>query len=194
MEDIIDHATNESRLRTVSCIALTAALASVVYAANWAVQEYGIVNVGFGLEGPAGVWFAGLAFAFRDMLHELGGKLWVGLAILIGGIVSYVVSDAITLPGGNAPLAIASAGAFLMSELADFAVYTPLRQRRWVLASMSSNVVGAVVDSWLFLWLAFGTIEHWQGQVVAKVYVTIPMLLLLWWARRHRDRSQDHVA
>jgi uncharacterized PurR-regulated membrane protein YhhQ (DUF165 family) len=46
---------------------------------------------------------------------------------------------------------VASAVAFLFSELADFVVYQPLRERRWLLAVFASNVVGLVIDSILFL-------------------------------------------
>ena len=37
--------------------------------------------------------------------------------------------------------------AFLLSELADFAVYTPLAERRWLTAVVASNIVGTIVDS-----------------------------------------------
>src|ERR1039458_9725635 len=54
-----------------------------------------------------------------------------------------------------AALVIASAAAFLLSEFADFAVYTPLARRRLVLAVLASSSVGLVVDSIVFLWLGF---------------------------------------
>ena len=49
---------------------------------------------------------------------------------------------------GLAPpsLVMASAVAFLLSEFADFAVYTPLARRRLVAAVVASSVVGLVVD------------------------------------------------
>ena len=56
---------------------LTALFAGTVVAANWAVNRYGIVPVGFGLMAPAGVYFAGLAFGLRDAVHETGGRRWV---------------------------------------------------------------------------------------------------------------------
>src|SRR5499426_125506 len=72
-------------------------------------------------------------------------------AILAGAAIS----------AGLAPpsLVIASAAAFLLSEFADFAVYTPLARRRLVAAVIASSVVGLVVDSIVFLWLAFGSLE-----------------------------------
>ena len=48
--------------------------------------------------------------------------------------------------------------AFLVSELADLAVYEPIRKRGWLPAVVASNIVGICVDSALFLWLAFGSL------------------------------------
>src|SRR4029077_3405657 len=52
---------------------------------------------------------------------------------------------------GRSSFPIASATAFLLSELADFAVYTPLQRKRLVLAVVASSVVGLTVDSVVFL-------------------------------------------
>jgi len=151
-----------------------AGMVATVYAANWALNRYGIVPVGFGLYAPAGVYFAGLAFGLRDVVHDSLGRVWVLGAILVGAAVAYTVAPA---------FAVASAVAFLVSEVADFAVYEPLRQRRWVAAVVASNIVGAIVDSALFLWLAFGSLDHMTGQVVAKAYMVAPALLLVRWVR-----------
>jgi len=39
-----------------------------IFAANWAITQFGLVPVGFGLLAPAGVYFAGLAFTLRDLV------------------------------------------------------------------------------------------------------------------------------
>ena len=65
-------------------------------------------------------------------------------------------------------LALASAAAFAISELCDFAVYTPLVRRGFALAVVLSCVAGAAIDSAAFLWLAFGSLQHVAGQVVGK--------------------------
>lgn len=167
-------------------IVLFSAFVATVYGANWALGRYGIVPIGFGLHAPAGVYFAGLAFGLRDALHEAGGRRWVLAAIVTGAVLSYVIEDAVTIPGGLVPIAVASGVAFLVSELADLAVYTPLRERRWVAAVIASNVVGAVADSALFLWLAFGTLDNLAGNVVGKVYMTALALPIVYMIRRRR--------
>jgi uncharacterized PurR-regulated membrane protein YhhQ (DUF165 family) len=149
--------------------ALFAAFVGTVIAANWALGRYGIVPIGFGLAAPAGVYFAGLAFGLRDALHERGGRTWVLAAIGVGAGVSLVVEDAVTVPGGYAPIAVAS-------------------------AVVASNVVGAVIDSALFLWLAFGSLDHLVGNTVGKVYMIAVALPIVWYARRAVSRNPVHTA
>lgn len=146
-----------------------------VFAANWAITDIGMVPVGFGLLAPAGVYFAGLAFTLRDLTHEALGRRVVLLAILVGAVLSGLLSPA---------LALASGAAFLVSELADFAVYTPLRERSWLGAVALSNTVGLALDSVLFLWLAFGSLDYLPGQVVGKAWMTALAVGVLWVGRR----------
>lgn len=146
-----------------------------ILAANWALRTFGVVPIGFGLAAPAGVFFAGLAFTLRDLVQESRGRGWTVLAILAGAVLSAIVSP---------QLAIASGLAFLVSELADLAVYTPLRARHWLGAVALSNTVGLVIDSALFLWLAFGSLDFLAGQIVGKAYMTAGAVALLWWWRR----------
>jgi len=121
---------------------------------------------------PIGVYFAGLVFSIRDALHETSNKYWILGAIIVGAIVSYSIED-----GGK--IAFASGSAFLFSELADFAVYSPLRAKGKIKALLASNAVGLVADSTLFLYLAFGSLEFLSGQVVAKEYMTAGVILLM---------------
>lgn len=155
---------------------VTAALyVGTVFAANWAITTFGFVPVGFGLLAPAGVYFAGLAFTLRDLTHEALGRGAVLVAILIGAALSALISPA---------LGLASGAAFLFSELADFAVYEPLRHKHWLGAVALSNTVGLVVDSVLFLALAFGSLTYLPGQIVGKGWMTVLAVIALWWGRR----------
>src|SRR3712207_7873588 len=58
--------------------------------------------------------------------------------------------------------------AFLVSEAADLAVYTPLQRRGLVLAVALSSVVGLVLDSVVFLLLAFGSLDYLAGQEIGR--------------------------
>jgi uncharacterized PurR-regulated membrane protein YhhQ (DUF165 family) len=65
-------------------------------------------------------------------------------------------------------------------------VYTPLRERNRYGAVLLSNTVGAVVDSALFLALAFGSLDFLPGQVVGKLEVTLLTLAVMWLWRVRR--------
>jgi hypothetical protein len=150
---------------------LVAAYIGTIAAANWAILHAGMVPVGLGLLAPAGVYFAGLAFTLRDLTQDALGKRTVIAAILAGALLSWAL--------GDGRIALASGAAFLLSELADFTVYTPLRERGWLRAVAASNVVGLVVDSALFLWLAFGSLAFLPGQLVGKAWMTVTFVALL---------------
>ena len=77
-----------------------------------------------------------------------------------------------------------TAAAFLLSEAADFAVYTPLARRRLVLAVVASSLVGLVVDSLIFLWLAFGSLDFLVGQIVGKAWMVLLSIPLVAYLRR----------
>jgi len=155
---------------------------ATIFAANWAITAFGFVPVGFGLLAPAGVYFAGLAFTFRDLTQDALGRRWTYFAILVGAALSGLLSG---------PLALASGVAFLASETADLLVYTPLKERYWLAAVGASNTVGLVVDSALFLWLAFGSLEFLAGQIVGKVEMTVLAVIVLWCWRAVSQRSSE---
>jgi len=148
-----------------------------IVAANLTLALVGLVPVGFGLMAPAGVLWAGLALTLRDITQDQLGRWPVVGAVLAGAALSWLISPA---------FAAASGAAFLVSELADFAVYTPIRQRHWLTAVALSNSVGLLVDSVLFLWLAFGSLEFLAGLVVGKVWITLATVAVLAVVRNRR--------
>jgi uncharacterized PurR-regulated membrane protein YhhQ (DUF165 family) len=155
---------------------------ATIFGANWAIQTFGLVPVGPDLLAPAGVYFAGLAFTFRDLAQEKVGRGWIVAAIVAGAVISGAVST---------KFALASGIAFLISEMLDFAVYTPLRRRNWIGAVVASNVVGLIADSILFLALAFGSLQYLSGQVVGKAWMTLLAVAILWLVRRRMAPSEN---
>ena len=75
-----------------------------------------------------------------------------------------------------------------LSEFADLAVYTPLARRRLVAAVVASSFVGLVVDSIVFLWLAFGSLDFLAGQVVGKSWMVLLSIPFVAWLRRRDER------
>lgn len=163
-------------------VAALASMLAVILAANALTVAVGLVTVA-GLTATAGTWVAGLAFVARDWLHDAGGRKWVVAAIVLGAILSAILSPAI---------AVASAVAFTVSEMADWAVYSPLRHRSRIGAALASNTVGAVLDSLLFLAIAGFPLAGAGTQTVVKVATTTAIVTGLGVRRallRQPDRS-----
>lgn len=129
----------------------------------------------------AGTYAAGAALLLRDVVQDTLGRVWV-----IAGILAGAGLAALTAPS----LALASAVAFLVAELADMAVYTPLRDRGWARAVLASNIVGAIIDTYLFLWLAGFPVtpSGVGGQLVGKLlWATLLPVLVIVAIRRARQ-------
>jgi uncharacterized PurR-regulated membrane protein YhhQ (DUF165 family) len=148
----------------------TFAYLTTIVAANWLTARYGFVPIGLGLAATAGTYAAGLAFVARDAVQDTAGRLATVGALAVGGVLSWFLA--------TPQLAVASAVAFAVSELADMAIYTPLRKRGYVRAAVSSNLVGSVVDTFLFLSLAgFGLAPLVVGgQLVGKAWATVAVI------------------
>jgi len=157
--------------------------------ANWMIGHVGtvcpphgpcLVPVAPGVMAPSGVAMIGLALVLRDLVQRRLGLRWVSAAIVGGAALSALVAPP--------ALVAASATAFLLSEFADLVVYTPLQRRRLVLAVLASSVVGLVVDSIVFLYLAFGSLDFLLGQVVGKSWMVLLALPFIAWLRRRDER------
>ena len=57
-----------------------------------------------------------------------------------------------------------------------------------MLAVLASSVVGLVVDSLAFLWLAFGSLEFLEGQVLGKLWMVLIAMPLIAYLRRRDER------
>lgn len=157
---------------TITRAAVAGAYLSTIVGANLAVAYLPPVAVAPGIIAPAGVLFAGLALSLRDAVHELGGWRWVA-----GAIVAGIALAAVTAGPG---LALASAVAFGLAETADALVYAPLRKRGRTLAALAlSNAVGLVLDTLVFLPIAFGSLAYAPGQIIGKTWVTLATLAVV---------------
>lgn len=168
-----------TRFRWPVAVAALAVMFSSILLANWVTTDYGFIPVGLGLEATAGTLFAGIALAARDLIQDTLGRWAVVGMIAVGTVVSLLIS---------APeIALASAAAFGLAELFDFAVYSPIRDRSrfggwgWALAVLASNLVGMLTDTIVFLGIAFGPeaiLPALPGQMVGKFWATLAYLLI----------------
>ena len=158
---------------TTRILTLTAYIAAIV-AANWLTTRYGLIPMGFGLTATAGTYAAGAALLLRDVVQDVCGWRWVLAGIAAGAILTAVTSPA---------LALASTVAFLLAELLDVALYTPLRDRGWARAALLSGIAGAAVDTYAFLALAGFPVTAVSvgGQLVGKALwaTALPVAVVL---------------
>jgi uncharacterized PurR-regulated membrane protein YhhQ (DUF165 family) len=175
------------RLREGAVFLLLFAL--TIPAANWLIGHAGtvclrdgpcLIPVAPGLMAPSGVTMIGIALVLRDLVQR---RLGVGVAV--GAIIAGSLISALLAPPS---LVLASAVAFLLSEFADLAVYTPLARRRLVAAVVASGMAGLVVDSVVFLWLAFGSLDFLLGQIVGKGWMVLASIPFVAWLRRRDQR------
>ena len=159
--------------------------------ANWLIQHIGtvciengpcLIPVAPGILAPSGVLLIGVALLLRDLVQRRYGALWSLACVAVGTLLSFLIAPP--------TLALASGVAFLFSELADFAAFTPLYRRRFYTALIASCAAGAAVDSALFLWLAFGNLDHILGQLIGKIYAVVAYATL----RPILDRYQRAAA
>ncbi len=98
--------------------------------------------------------FVALDLVARDRLHsawEGRALVWrMGLLIAVGGALSWLLNRA------AGPIALASCAAFAAAATVDTLVFQALRRQIWLVRVNGSNLPAAVVDSVVFLWLAFG--------------------------------------
>ena len=140
-------------------------IASIVIA-NAMTAHLGLIPIGFGLVVTAGTLAAGAALIVRDAVQKTSPRSLLFGAIVVGALVSSLTS--------SPSLAVASGLAFLVSELVDTAVFTPLRSRL-ALAVVLSSVVSAPIDTVLFLHLA-GFPVTWAsvvGQLIVKTALAL---------------------
>lgn len=175
--------------RLVIGIAALAGFVVCVLGANWFVENVGTqpgpgaphtLPVGFGERAPSGFVWVGISLTLRDLLQRTLGARFTIAAIVAGAGLSALLNI-------DASLALASGVTFLFAELLDLSVYTPLQERNLGAAAIASNVVGAIVDSVIFLWLAFGwdTVADFAvWQALGKFEWSLLFLPLLFASRR----------
>ncbi|KQU75454.1 beta-carotene 15,15'-monooxygenase [Aminobacter sp. DSM 101952] len=169
-----------------------AAFIGCVPAANWLIAHFGtvcvpdgpcLIPVWPGILAPSGVLLAGLSFVLRDLVQEALGVFWAIAAVLIGGLIAAFIASPV--------LAVASVTAFLFAETVDLLVFSGLRRRGLVLASVTSSVIGLLLDSLIFVQIAFGGSAYIVGQSIGKAWMILAALPLLIAIQRARGGAAD---
>lgn len=162
--------------RLLGFIALGGFLASIPVA-NWWLDTHGFYDAPVLGPVPSGLWVVAIAFVLRDLAQLLIGKSWTLLAIAAGALLSWWLA--------SPELAVASASAFGLSELLDFTIYTPLAERgRFAWGVALSGLAASLLDSALFLFIAFGSTAGWWQMGVAKALIVLAATPVAWVVRR----------
>lgn len=151
----------------------TALYIAMIVAVNYGFSVVPLVKLPDGTMWPPMSLLVGFVFVVRDFAQrEIGHR--VLLAMLVGAGLSWLMADPY--------VAIASATAFLVSEAADWGVYSftrrPLHQR-----VLLSSLAGAPLDSAVFL----AAIGHLSASgVVTMTASKLAGALIVWWLMRRR--------
>lgn len=141
---------------------------------NWGFTVVPLVKMPGGEMWPPLSLAVGFVFVVRDFAQrEIGHR--VLLAMLVGAGLSYVMASPY--------VAIASAAAFLVSEFADWLVYTVTR-RPLATRILYSSLLGTPIDSVVFLW---GIGHLTVSGVVAMTISKMLGALVVWWLIRRRE-------
>lgn len=178
-------------VKTSGCVAL---ILAAIIAANLSSSHWGpgasIYNAFF---------LVGIVLSTKDYLYDAWGSNRVrntALLIATGSVLSYAAAHwfaGSTPPAIVKNIALGSLCAFAAAETWDTIVYARLKDRPWLERSNTSNIVGAAIDSSVFVLIAFSW--SWPivfGQFCAKVAGGYVWSLVIEYASRDRiDLSTD---
>lgn len=129
---------------------------------------------------PSGTALIGLSFVLRDVGQYALRRRWITWAAIAVGIgLSYWLADA--------AVATASAVGFAWSETTDAVAFTAANRgggRAFTVAVVVSGVLASVVDSILFLWIAFDSTHGWWDLFVVKSLFVLLAAPVAYAARR----------
>ena len=147
---------------------------ALIVAVNYGFTVAPMVALPGGEMWPPISLVVGFVFVARDYAQrEIGHR--VIIAMLAAGILSYFMASPF--------VAVASVAAFLISEFADWAVYS-FTGRSFARRVLLSSAVGTPIDSAVFLALIG------QFSVVGVLAMTASKMLgalLVWWMIRRRE-------
>ena len=124
-----------------------------------------------------------VTFLITDLSNRRFGKIvarkivYLGffLGILLTLFFSTNFSDLISIR-----VAIGSGTAFLVAQLLDVQIFDRLRKRVWFVAPFISSLIGSLVDTFLFFFIAFyGTSLNWLTLGIGDFFVKIIIALIM---------------
>lgn len=160
-----------------------AAMGLVVLASNILVQ-YPVTQFGLQDYLTFGTFSYPFAFLVTDLTNRRFGAERTRLMVYVGFFIAVALSMAFAGPR----IALASGGAFLLSQLLDVTIFDRLRQAQWWKAPFLSSLVSSALDTAVFFTFAFaGTDLPWTNWAVvdylAKLVFAALMIAPYGWLR-----------
>tara|TARA_A100000164_G_scaffold377394_1_gene416463 strand:- start:3572 stop:4159 length:588 start_codon:yes stop_codon:yes gene_type:complete len=126
-----------------------------------------------------------VTFLITDLANRKFGKLTARKIVYLGFVIGIFLTlffstnfkDLISIR-----VAIGSGTAFLVAQLLDVQIFDKLRNRSWFVAPFFSSLIGSLVDTFLFFFIAFyGTDLNWLtlglGDFIVKMLIALIMLI-----------------
>ena len=156
----------------------TALYIALIYLVNYAFSVVPPIELPGGIMWPPVALLVGFIFVVRDFAQREIGH-YVLLAMGVGVGLSYFMADP--------HVAIASAVAFSISELVDWAVYS-FTKRKLSDRILASSLLGTPVDSVAFLsMIGFFSIAGAVAMTVSKLIGAF----IVWWLIRRREETVE---
>jgi len=146
------------------------AMMVVVAASNWLVQHQ--INEWL----TWGAFTYPFAFFVTDITNRAYGPGRARIVVAVG----FALAVALSLWLAPWRIAVASGGAFLVSQLLDIHIFNRLRRMKWFWAPFVGSAIASVVDTYVFFAGAFaGTGEPWHTLGLGDLAVKLAMAVLL---------------
>lgn len=127
-----------------------------------------------------------IVFLTNDIVNRVYGPKDAARVVVVSFVIGFICTLFIAPPR----IAIGSLVAYLLGQLLDIAVFTPLRKKSWWVAPLTASIFGTAFDSLAFFSVAFAPcfrfINHLVGSVDSSIHgnvdfsgVNIPIWLSL---------------
>ncbi|TVS12495.1 MAG: VUT family protein [Wenzhouxiangella sp.] len=117
-----------------------------------------------------------VSYFVTDLTNRWYGPERARRVVYAGFVLAVILSAWLASPR----IAVASGTAFLVSQLMDVAIFDRMRQRRWWRAPLVSSVLGSLVDTALFFFLAFYATEMpWVTLAIGDYGVKVGIAVIL---------------
>jgi len=102
-----------------------------------------------------------IAFLITDYTNRISGAVMARRVVFVGFMIGIILSLHAAEQGASTwRITVASGSAFLVAQLLDVTIFDRLRQSRWWKAPVISSVVGSVVDTAIFFFIAFSAVTY----------------------------------